>query len=256
MNDIYYSLLSREELVEKNGGALLPLRTEPLASAAQFHEMSPDQQQRAVQLQRNQQDDAEFGQIEICLPKTLYIEAIIFIYSDCNDSTNPRERAERFIADQILRKYDDRQNPTGLVTYAIIFESSEFLQIAVLLCARAFPKAVIADIGVHGNISVSPIPYFTEINDANVRGFFSRTELEPSGRPNMSARIDYLGDSTSWAQRNRICMPLPGGGGGGGGGGGAAEATADALLATQQSGGGGGGAAAAAAAAWSTPPRA
>ncbi len=41
MNDNYYSLLCREELVEKHGGAHLPLRTEPLASAAQFHEMSP-----------------------------------------------------------------------------------------------------------------------------------------------------------------------------------------------------------------------
>ena len=66
MNDNFYSLLSREELVEKNGGALLPLRTEPLASAAQFHEMSPEQQQRVVELQRNQQDvDAGFGHIEI-----------------------------------------------------------------------------------------------------------------------------------------------------------------------------------------------
>ena len=25
----------------------------------------------------------------------------------------------------------------------------------------------------------------------------------------MSARIDYLGNSTLWAQRNRLCMPLP-----------------------------------------------
>ena len=73
MNDNYYSLLSREELVEKPGGAHLPLRTEPLASAAQFHEMSPEQQQRVVQLQRNQQDvDAGFGQIEICLTNTVY----------------------------------------------------------------------------------------------------------------------------------------------------------------------------------------
>ena len=69
MNDNYYSLLSREELVEKDG-AHLPLRTKRLASAAQFHEMSPEQQQRVVQLQRNQQDvDAGFGHIEICLPK-------------------------------------------------------------------------------------------------------------------------------------------------------------------------------------------
>ena len=55
MNDNYYSLLSREELVEKDG-AHLPLRTESLASAAQFDEMSPEQQQRIVQLQLNQPD--------------------------------------------------------------------------------------------------------------------------------------------------------------------------------------------------------
>ncbi len=72
MNDNYYSLLSGEELVEKDG-AHLPLRTEPLASAAQFHEMSPEQQWRVVQLHRNQQDvNAGFGHIEICLPKELY----------------------------------------------------------------------------------------------------------------------------------------------------------------------------------------
>ena len=179
MNNNYYSLLSREELVEKNGGALLPLRTEPLASAAQFHEMSPEQQQRVVQLQRNQQDvDAGFGHIEICLLNTVYFEAIID--SQCNHYTIPRERANAFIADHILRKYDDRQNHDPnlrgrcdvfldtskgkrhhdtLVTYAIIDESSELLQIAGLLCARAFPKAVIADISVPGNISVSLIPY-------------------------------------------------------------------------------------------------
>ena len=101
MNDNYYSLLSREELVEKNGGALLPLRTEPLASAAQFHEMSPEQQQRVVELQRNQRDvDAGFGHIDICLPKTVYFEATID--SPCNHYTIPRERADRFIADHIL----------------------------------------------------------------------------------------------------------------------------------------------------------
>ena len=43
-------------MVEKNVGAHLPLRTERLASAVQFHEMSPEQQQRVVELQRNQQD--------------------------------------------------------------------------------------------------------------------------------------------------------------------------------------------------------
>ena len=94
MNDYYYPLLSREELVEKHGGAHSPLRTEPLASAAQFHEMSPEQQQRVVQLQRNQQDvDAGFGHIEICLPKTVYFEAMID--SQCNHYTTPRERANR-----------------------------------------------------------------------------------------------------------------------------------------------------------------
>ena len=92
-------------MVEKDG-AHLPLRTKRLASAAQFHEMSPEQQQRVVQLQRNQQDvDAGFGQIEICLPNTVYFEAIID--SRCNHYTIPRERANAFIADHILRKYDD-----------------------------------------------------------------------------------------------------------------------------------------------------
>ena len=46
INDIYYSLLSREELVEKDGAPLL-LQTERLASAAQFDEMSPVQQHLA-----------------------------------------------------------------------------------------------------------------------------------------------------------------------------------------------------------------
>ena len=107
MNDTYYSLLSREEFVEKDG-AHLPLHTEPLASAAQFHEMSPEQQQKVVQFQQNQQDvHAGFGHIEICLPKTVYFEAMKD--SQCNHYTIPRERANRFIADHILRKYDDRQ---------------------------------------------------------------------------------------------------------------------------------------------------
>ena len=95
-------------MVEKNVGAHLPLRTERLASAAQFLEMSPEQQQRVVQLQRNQQDvDAGFGHIEICLPKTVYFEAIID--SQRNHHTIPRDRANAFITDHILRKYDDRQ---------------------------------------------------------------------------------------------------------------------------------------------------
>ena len=115
------------------------------------------------------------------------------IDSQCNHYTIPRERANRFIADHTLRKYDNGQNHDPnlrgrcdvfldtskgkrhhdtLVTYAIIDESSELLQIAGLLCARAFPKAVIADISVPGKISVSPIPYFTERNDATVKGFF------------------------------------------------------------------------------------
>ena len=117
----------------------------------------------------------------------MYFEATID--SQCNDSTNPRERADRFIADHILRKCDDRPNNdpnlrgrcdvsldtsrgnmqrVTLVTYAIIDESSESLQIAGLLSARAFPKAVIADMIVPGKISVSPIHYFTERNKATV----------------------------------------------------------------------------------------
>ena len=106
MNDNYYSLLSREELVEKDG-AHLPLRTERLASAQQFHEMSPEQQQRVVQLQRNQQDvDAGFGQIEIGLPNTVYFEAIID--SRCNHYAIPRERANAFIADHCVITTTDK----------------------------------------------------------------------------------------------------------------------------------------------------
>ncbi len=102
MNNNYYSRLSEEELVEKNGGTPLPLRTEP---AAQFQEMPPEQQQRVVEFQRNQQKvDKGFGNVEICIPSTLYIEAMIGIDSECN----PHERAERFIADHILCKFDER----------------------------------------------------------------------------------------------------------------------------------------------------
>ncbi len=91
----------------------------------------------------------------------VYFEAII--YSRCNHYTYPRERANAFIADHILRKYDDRQNHDPnlrgqcdvfldtsngkrhhdtLVTYLMIDESPELLQIAGLLCARAFQKVL------------------------------------------------------------------------------------------------------------------
>ena len=113
----------------------------------------------------------------------MYFESIID--SQCIHYTIPHERSNAFIADHILRKYDDRQNHDPnlrgrcdvfldtskgkrhhdtLVTYAIIDESSDLLHIAGLLCARAFQRAVLADISVPGKNSVIPIPYFTERN--------------------------------------------------------------------------------------------
>ena len=96
-----------------------------------------------------------------------------------------------------------------LVTYAVIDDSPGLLKLAGLLCAGAFQKAVIANITVPGKISVFLIPFDTERNNALVKGFFSQTELEPRGRPNMKARLEYIGDSTLWAKLNRLCTPLP-----------------------------------------------
>ena len=42
---------------------------------------------------------------------------------------------------------------------------------------------------------VGPIPHDTEISDQRIRDFFSQTELNPSSRPGLKIRRDYIGDS-------------------------------------------------------------
>ena len=122
----------------------------------------------------------------------MYFESIID--SQCNHYTIPHERSNAFIADHILRKYDDmhdhnldmrglcdvfldtskgKRHHNMLVTYAVIDDSPGLLKIAGLLCAGAFQKAVITDSSVTGKISVFLIPFITVINNALVKGFFS-----------------------------------------------------------------------------------